>query len=139
MGMHQMLGPSFGSGEDYEIQRSLRFNSADSAYLDRTPSSAGNRKTWTWSGWVKRCGNNNFETIFSAGGSNTNFRTNITVFFYPDSNASHPARLVVGEGNGAYLRTNAMFRDPGAWGHLVIVTDTTLSTAADRIKIFGTG
>ena len=53
MGMHQMLGPSFGSGGDYEITRSLRFNSADSAYLNRTPSSAGNRRTWTWSGWVK--------------------------------------------------------------------------------------
>ena len=25
-----------------------------SAYLTRTPSSASNRKTWTWSGWVKR-------------------------------------------------------------------------------------
>ena len=23
------------------------------SYLSRTPSSAGNRKTWTWSGWVK--------------------------------------------------------------------------------------
>jgi len=139
MGMHQMLGPSFGSGADYEIQRSLRFNSADSAYLNRTPSSAGNRKTWTWSGWVKRCGNNNFETIFSAGGSNTGFRTNITVFFYQDDDGTHPSRLVVGEGNGAYLRTNAMFRDPGAWGHLVIVTNTTLSTAADRIKIYWNG
>ena len=36
------------------IEHSVRFNSADSAYLSRTPSSAGNRKTWTWSGWVKR-------------------------------------------------------------------------------------
>ena len=32
---------------------SARFNDDDSAYLSRTPSSAGNRKTWTWSGWVK--------------------------------------------------------------------------------------
>jgi hypothetical protein len=36
------------------ISRSLRFNSADSAYLSRTPGTAGNRKTWTWAGWVKR-------------------------------------------------------------------------------------
>jgi hypothetical protein len=33
----------------YQIERSLRFNSADSAYLNRTPASASNRKTWTWS------------------------------------------------------------------------------------------
>jgi hypothetical protein len=31
------------------ISKSLRFNSADSAYLNRTPASAGNRRTWTWS------------------------------------------------------------------------------------------
>jgi hypothetical protein len=43
-----------GAGGDYQISRSLRFNSADSAYLSRTPASAGDRKTWTWSGWVKR-------------------------------------------------------------------------------------
>jgi hypothetical protein len=38
----------------YQIERSLRFNSADSAYLNRTPGTASNRKTWTWSLWVKR-------------------------------------------------------------------------------------
>ena len=34
--------------------QSLRFDDGSSAYLSRTPSSAGNRKTWTWSGWLKR-------------------------------------------------------------------------------------
>ena len=38
----------------YQIQRSLRFNSPDSAYLNRTPASASNRTTWTYSGWIKR-------------------------------------------------------------------------------------
>ena len=38
----------------YQISRSLRFNSPDSAYLSRTPASATNRRTWTWSGWIKR-------------------------------------------------------------------------------------
>ena len=36
-----------------DIQRSLRFNDDDSGYLSRTPSSAGNRKTYTISAWVK--------------------------------------------------------------------------------------
>ena len=36
------------------IQKSLRFRSGGSTYLNRTPSSAGNRKTWTWSAWIKR-------------------------------------------------------------------------------------
>ena len=49
-----IIGAANAAGGDVEILRSLRFNSGDTAYLDRTPSSAGNRKTWTWSGWVKR-------------------------------------------------------------------------------------
>ena len=43
-----------GAAGGYEIERSLRFNSTDSAFLSRTPTLAGNRKTFTWSGWVKR-------------------------------------------------------------------------------------
>lgn len=38
----------------YDITDSLRFRASASAYLSRTPTVAGNRKTWTWSGWVKR-------------------------------------------------------------------------------------
>ena len=34
----------------YAIDGSLRFNDDDSAYLTWTPASAGDRKTWTWSG-----------------------------------------------------------------------------------------
>ena len=51
-----ILPVGIGSAEEggYQIERSLRFNSADSAYLNRTPASASNRKTWTWSAWVKR-------------------------------------------------------------------------------------
>ena len=63
MAMQQMLGPISGSS-DYEIERSLRFNSGDSAYLSRTPSSAGNRKTWTWSSWVKKHKNGTTQQIF---------------------------------------------------------------------------
>jgi hypothetical protein len=39
-----------GQGGGYSIEDSLRFNDNDSAYLSRTPATAGNRKTWTWSG-----------------------------------------------------------------------------------------
>ena len=39
--------------DGYQIDRSLRFNSGDSAYLNRTPSSAGSRTAWPWSCWLK--------------------------------------------------------------------------------------
>ena len=50
--------------------RSIRLNSADSANLSRTPSSASNRKTWTWSGWYKpSVSGGNFRRLF--GSDNT--------------------------------------------------------------------
>ena len=38
----------------YQISRSVRLRRSASAYFSRTPSSAGNRKTWTFSCWFKR-------------------------------------------------------------------------------------
>ena len=38
----------------YDIEQSLRFEDGDSPYLTRQYSSAGNRKTYTLSCWVKR-------------------------------------------------------------------------------------
>ena len=35
------------AGVPNPISKSLRFNSADSAYLNRTPGATGNRRTWT--------------------------------------------------------------------------------------------
>ena len=41
--------PFFIAGKKaYEVERSLRFNDDDSAYLNRTPSSVSNRKTFTF-------------------------------------------------------------------------------------------
>ena len=54
----------------YEISQSARFNDDDSSYLHRTPSSAGNRRTWTWSGWVKR-GNLGSKYFFGAVNTGT--------------------------------------------------------------------
>ena len=53
--------------------KSLRFNNDDSAYLNRTPSSSGNRRTWTWSCWLKRSGLGVRQEIFAAGNDGTDF------------------------------------------------------------------
>ncbi len=44
----------YKSGEAYTIDQSLKFNDDDSPYLSRTPASASNRRTWTFSTWFKR-------------------------------------------------------------------------------------
>ena len=113
--------------ESYQIQRSLRFNSADSAYLNRTPASAGNRKTWTWSGWVKRSGLGE-APLFGAGTASNprgaiSFGTDNTLYFYDQTNS-------------AYVPTAAVFRDVSAWYHIVVAYDSTQATDTNRVKLY---
>jgi hypothetical protein len=51
--MPLILGANTLSAGGYEVDNSLRFNSGSSDYLSRTPASASNRKTWTYSTWIK--------------------------------------------------------------------------------------
>ena len=131
MGMHQMLGPSFGSGGDYTITRSLRFNSGDSAYLSRTPSSAGNRRTWSFSAWIKLSDiGTSDRQVFSCRVSGT---AQIQI------GQSGSALIGFSEYNIFNLRTERLMRDPGAWFHLVCVYDSTNSTAGDRARMYING
>ena len=71
----------------YNLTKSLRFRSSASAYLNRTPGSAGNQKTWTGSGWVKRglLGSAEYE-IFGANPSSASGDTTWTsILFSGDS------------------------------------------------------
>ena len=120
------------SGEDYVISKSLRFNSGDSTYLNRTPSSAGNRRTWTWSGWVKRSKLGTYQNIFgtdSATGLYFQFVTDDTFQVMDYTGGSADYRLI----------TTQVFRDVSAWMHILVALDTTLATANDRIKLYVNG
>ena len=132
-----MVFPIAGGNESkgYEISNSLRFNRGDSPYLNRTPSSAGNRQTWTTSFWIKRTTLGTSQHIFSTytGTASINtqcdFRTDNTFQFYDHNGSSY---------NWYYL-TNRVFRDPSAWYHFVLAVDTTQSSASDRVKIYVNG
>ena len=54
MSLPSEINPLLIGSNAYQISRSVRFRSASSTSFSYTPVSAGNRKTWTWSGWVKR-------------------------------------------------------------------------------------
>jgi hypothetical protein len=118
----------------YQISRSLRFNSADSAYLNRTPASASNRKTWTWSGWVKRgrITSGQSQTLFAAGSSpatGVQFLNGTDIIQLYDYSGAYNFRL----------DTTPVYRDPSAWYHIVIAMDTTQATASDRLKLYING
>jgi len=127
--MVSILGANSVSG-GYEVSNSLRFNDGDTAKLARTPSGAGNRKTWTWSGWVKRSTLGAIQGLFvvdtGSAESALGFLANDTLRFYQ-----------TGQTNG--LVTNAVFRDPAAWYHIVLISDTTQSTESSRTKLYING
>ena len=117
-----------GGAAGYEIKRSLRFNDDDTAHLSNT-FSAGNRKTWTWSGWVKRSKLSGEANFFSVGASSTD-----ASFRFNDDDT-----LKVTDGGSGELVTNAQFRDPSAWYHIVLALDNTQSTNTDRFKLYVNG
>jgi len=98
------------------IQRSLRFNRADSAYLVRTMSSASS--TYTLSMWVKRgvITTAPWQYLFSSGNNGLAFDQSTDKLYYYES------------GIGQQLST-AVFRDPSAWYHIVLSVNALAFTA----------
>jgi hypothetical protein len=113
---------------------SLRFNSGSSDSLTRTPASASNRKTWTFSSWVKRSIlTSGDQAIFDAYTSGTD---QVQLFFASDDDLILSVRV---SNFGANLRTNAKFRDPSAWYHIMVAVDTTQGTTSNRTKLYVNG
>jgi hypothetical protein len=124
-----LLGQEGGGG--YAISRSLRFNAPDSSFLSRTPASAGNRKTWTWAGWVKRSVLSSQQWLFACevGGSSDYLRFLNDAIEFGSYTGSVPYSIT----------TTAVYRDPSAWMHVVAVFDSTNATASSRSRLYVNG
>jgi hypothetical protein len=127
---NNILGGSSGQATGYDIEKSVVLDT--NSYFTRTPSSAGNRKTYTLSFWAK----------LSQGSNGIGFGQ------YSDSNNRvyfrvQPAGFSVYSVSGGSADCDVsgplVFRDPFAWYHIVIVVDTTESTASNRIKLWVNG
>ncbi len=122
----------------YTIDQSIRFNDDDNAYLAKTFSSAGNRRTFTISTWVKRGNLSTNQMIFgpytSSSGSGT-----YGAFRFPNGNTFEFFDYTNGTTNYAYYTSPRLFRDPSAWYHIVAALDTTLVIASERIKVYING
>ena len=129
-----IIGASAAGG--YEIDNSLRFNNDDGAYLSRTPSTAGNRKTWTYSIHLKRgeIGGADDKILLGAGtGNSSDLRIRFT--------NGNTLNLLSYNGStyDFNLTTTQLFRDPSAYMHIIIAFDTSQATASDRVKIYVNG
>jgi len=104
-------------------------------YLSRTLSGSSSREQWTFSAWVKISGNptGTYGYLFSCTDA-----------------ANHTARISIMNNNvpkfgfvdsliSTEVQTNRLLRDNNGWYHLMVVLDTTLSTASDRVKLYVNG
>jgi len=125
-------GPAPGAG--YAINRSLRFSSGDSAYLNRTPSSAGDRNTFTVSFWVKLCEvPGSYAVLFGAGSGGSD--SGLIRLNYESSGKLNLAAW----NTDPIIRTASVLRDFSAWYHIVVAVDTVNGTASNRAKIYING
>jgi len=130
--MFPVLSANTPSGA-YTLSNSLRFRASATAYLSRTPASAGSQTTWTWSGWVKRGILGSQQKILTAGSTGSLFASFEFIAgdnfqFYAYNGATN-----------AYLVTTQVFRDPSAWYHIIFVCDTTQATSSNRLKLYVNG
>ena len=136
MSIPSSLTPLFSTGAGgaagYQVSRSLRFNSSDSGFCSRTPAVAGNRRTWTWAGWVKRSALGSLQVLF--GLRNGISDTNTFYIGFESDNT-----FVATSNNVVTLQSSSVYRDASAWYHVVVSVDTSQATSANRVRIYING
>jgi hypothetical protein len=101
-----------------------------STYITRTPSSDGNKRTWTFSAWFKK-GSGGY--LFGAGDMSDGdpsvaIEVGNTIEF----------RIYAG-GHISRLVPTQVTRDNSAWYHYVVAVDTTQATSSNRVKVYING
>ena len=130
LGENQLIGAS-GQATGYEIDYSCRFDDDADAYIYRTPGSTGNRRTYTFSMWLKLGNPKSEQYIFAVGGNNED-----------GLEVSHGAagfQWRFANTNGGVIRFRGNNRDPAAWQHIVLAVDTTQGTNTNRVKFYHNG
>ena len=101
---------------DYQIEQSIRMDANNSEHLRRTPSSAGNRQTWSFSFWTKRAALGSFQMLLEANGNNSGNQD--TRLFHAFKSSDDGIEVSSGQTN--YGVSTAKLRDTSGWNHIFI-------------------
>ena len=108
-------------------------------HLKRTPTSTGDNKVFTWSGWVKRsiftanyAGSQNLFRASGGSGGDCGWR-----FDYTTPNDS--LRLFLNGAASGNVQADGKSRDPGNWMHVMVAFNTTLEQDSARVRIYVNG
>ena len=104
-------------------------------YLQRTPTSTGNRRVWTWGGWIKL---NSLSTSYTPIMESFTGGSDVYCTIAINSNA-----ITINQDNGAggvmQITASPLHRDPSSWFHLLVSVDTTQTLAQNRVRIYVNG
>ena len=115
----------------YNITNSVKLEVDNNEWLYRNSPTAGNRKTFTLSLWLKRAvlGHKPAGDDEYIAGQGSDARYHF---------AGDTLRFMF-ESSSTELESSRVYRDPSAWYHIVLAVDTTQGTAADRVKFYING
>ena len=103
--------------------------------LQKTHTSTGNRKVFTWACWFKESeipGGNRY--LFSLSDDNGANYDESRLFIDAAGRLNYVASDL-----GVQVEGELAIRDPGSWMHIMVVVDTTLTTSFDRVKLYLNG
>ncbi len=126
-------GAQSSGGATYSIDQSIRFNPADSTYMQRTHGAGGNVDLFTVSFWFKRNILGGEVYMFGSGANTSNtgdiaFNTSDQLIFWQYI-GSFQTRLI----------TTQVFRDTSAWYHVVINYDSGNAVSTERARMYING
>ncbi len=104
-----------------------------STQLTRSIGSTGDRQKGTFSMWIKKSKTATEQVFYSHYQDASNF---LRARFNNTDTINVNVKL---SGTDYFANTNAVFRDVGAFYHIVWAIDTTQATAADRYKVYVNG
>ena len=88
---------------------------------------------WTMSAWVKKTGTGGDVGIMTRYVNSGKY---VKIFFNSDDQLEY---AVYNSSYQARYQTSARYRDTNGWYHIVVAQNSTLATAADRVKIYVNG
>ena len=106
-----------------------------STYLTRTLGTPTDENRWTYSFWTKISKTGDYSWFLQTG---TNASNNVDAIHINDANST--IRAYGYPGSQVWeLITNAKYRDPSAWYHIVIAYNSDEATSSDRAKMWVNG
>ena len=138
--MPLILGTNSIKDTGHDVDNSLRFDKASSAYLNNTPGSDGSTRKLTFSVWFKKADPIN-TTTWNWLIHNSSDASDGTPSFGVGLKSDNISIIDL-DSSGSYdinIITNEKLRDVSAWYHIFVAIDTTQSTNTNRVKVYLNG